>query len=131
MKHHIIQKRIEYFKAFNEESEDQCLMQTIRIPKNLLFLSDKLPQQNYERVNINNSGELPEIRQLNQRKKNKNKENQENLENIESLNAQLNSKVKKNIRDNSGENMVNQLKNPSNEEEPPIKILDKREKSPK
>lgn len=105
-------------------------MQTIRIPKNLLFLSDKLPQPNYERVGVNNSGELPEIRQINQRKKAKNKENQENLENVEgSLNPQINLK-KKNTRDLSNDNILNQMKNPNNEEDLPVKILDKREKSP-
>ena len=47
------------------ESEDKALLQTIRIPKNLLFLSDKLPKPNYskhmraanistEKLNINN-----------------------------------------------------------------------------
>ena len=81
LKHHLIQKRIEYFKAFNEESEDQCLMQTIRIPKYLLFLSDKLPQPNYANSKSINTGELPEIRQINQRKKPKNREVLENLEN--------------------------------------------------
>ncbi|MCQ2819794.1 MAG: protein kinase [archaeon] len=46
----IIQKRIEYFKSYSSEdiSEDQSLLQTIRMPKNILFLSDKLPKPNYE-----------------------------------------------------------------------------------
>ena len=53
LKHPIIQNRIEYFKAYanDEVSEDQALLQTIRIPKNLLFLSDKLPRPNYEKHN--------------------------------------------------------------------------------
>jgi hypothetical protein len=52
------------------------LLQTIRVPKNLLFLSDKLPQPNYEKtIKKNNSftkkniNELPDIRSLNNRKK--------------------------------------------------------------
>lgn len=53
LKHRIIQNRIEYFKAYtnanDDVSEDQSLLQTIKIPKNLLFLSDKLPQPNYEK----------------------------------------------------------------------------------
>ena len=52
LKFPMIQKRIEYFKSSsaNEEiSEDQALLQTIRIPKNLLFLSDKLPKPHYEK----------------------------------------------------------------------------------
>ena len=67
LKNPIIQRRIEYFKSFTGEleSEDKALLQTIRIPKNLLFLSDKLPKPNYskhmraanistEKLNINN-----------------------------------------------------------------------------
>lgn len=47
------------------------LLQTIRIPKNLLFLSDKLPQANYDKPNINkkhhsfnkkSANELPDIK---------------------------------------------------------------------
>ena len=51
LKHPIIQKRIEYFKSFTGEqkNEDKALLQTIRIPKNLLFLSDKLPKPNYSK----------------------------------------------------------------------------------
>lgn len=69
LKNPIIQKRIEYFKSFTDESnEDQALLQTIRVPKNLLFLSDKLPQPNYEKVGKKNrsftkknQNDLPEI----------------------------------------------------------------------
>jgi hypothetical protein len=69
LKHPIIQKRIEYFKSFTDEpNEDQALLQTIRVPKNLLFLSDKLPQPNYEKVvkknhsfTKKNQNDLPEI----------------------------------------------------------------------
>jgi len=51
LKHQIIQKRIEYFKSFagDSQNEDKALLQTIRIPKNLLFLSDKLPKPNYSK----------------------------------------------------------------------------------
>jgi hypothetical protein len=64
-------KRIEYFKSYSEDIEDQSLLQTIKIPKNLLFLSDKLPQPNYEKANINKKNhsftkkaqnDLPDIR---------------------------------------------------------------------
>ena len=67
LRHPIIQKRIEYFKSFTgeQETEDKALLKTIRIPKNLLFLSDKLPKPNYvkhirgnnistEKINIKN-----------------------------------------------------------------------------
>ena len=51
LKHPIVQKRIEYFRTFTgeQENEDKALLQTIRIPKNLLFLSDKLPKPNYSK----------------------------------------------------------------------------------
>lgn len=56
LKNPIIQKRIEYFKSFSSEEvgEDQALLQTIRIPKNLLFLSDRLPAPNYDNIDSKN-----------------------------------------------------------------------------
>ena len=61
LQHPIVLKRIEYFKSFGteEENEDKCLLKTIHMPKNLLFLSDKLPKPNYDKQfkNTNNSGE--------------------------------------------------------------------------
>jgi NIMA (never in mitosis gene a)-related kinase len=53
----IIRKRIEYFKAFagDEVNEDMALLKTINIPKNLLFLTDKLPQPNYDKKKNNNT----------------------------------------------------------------------------
>ena len=48
-----VKKRIEYFNSFdnndNEDNDDQLLLRTIKIPKNLLFLSDKLPKPNYDK----------------------------------------------------------------------------------
>jgi hypothetical protein len=51
LQHPIILKRIEYFKSFggDDENEDKCLLKTIHMPKNLLFLSDKLPKPNYDK----------------------------------------------------------------------------------
>ena len=63
LKNEIVVKRIEYFKSFGndnynnnengdetfDENEDPILLKTIRIPKNLLFLSDKLPKPNYNK----------------------------------------------------------------------------------
>ena len=51
LKNKIIQKRFEYFKNFTgeQENEDKALLQTIKMPKNLLFLSDKLPKPNYSK----------------------------------------------------------------------------------
>jgi hypothetical protein len=42
---------MDYFGTYHQEVEgeaNQALLQTIVVPKNLLFLSDRLPQSNYE-----------------------------------------------------------------------------------
>ena len=61
LKNPIILKRIEYFKSFSKDDnidEERALLQTIKIPKNLLSLSDKLPKSNYDNnddnIDINN-----------------------------------------------------------------------------
>ena len=55
LKHPLVKKRIEFFQAQagNEnididDMEEGVLLRTIRIPKNILFLSDKLPEANYD-----------------------------------------------------------------------------------
>ena len=53
LNHPIIVNRIEFFKSVNnneicEQEEEKNLLNTIHMPKNLLFLSDKLPKPNYE-----------------------------------------------------------------------------------
>jgi NIMA (never in mitosis gene a)-related kinase len=69
LNHPIIQKRIEYFKSLstdkdilNNSGNNKSLLKTIHMPKNLLFLSDKLPKPNYEK-HIKNNNEVPEINQ--------------------------------------------------------------------
>ena len=49
LKNPIIMKRIEYFNNFNHDdiNEDNLLLKTINIPKNILFLSANLPKSNY------------------------------------------------------------------------------------
>ena len=56
LNHPIVQKRIEYFKSISGDKENanntgnnKSLLKTIHMPKNLLFLSDKLPKPNYEK----------------------------------------------------------------------------------
>ena len=51
LNHPAVMKRIEYFKSFagEDEHEDKFLLKTIHMPKNLLFLSDKLPKPNYDK----------------------------------------------------------------------------------
>ena len=94
LKHPIIKKRLEFFQAQAGENEgmmdnidEGVLLRTIRIPKNIIFLSDNLPEKNYEKSkshskamgrNIhkfnnntqNNNSSLPNIKILNNLKTN-------------------------------------------------------------
>ena len=45
----IIIKRLDYLKHDNDEPVNN-LLQTIRVPKNMLFLSDHLPRSNYDKM---------------------------------------------------------------------------------
>lgn len=73
----IIKKRVEYFRSFNSEEEDkenipnndETLLKTIRIPKNLIFLSNNLPQPNYTKSDkiINKEMNVPKVPQKNYR----------------------------------------------------------------
>ncbi len=77
---------MDFFKNI-DDNEESSLLQTIRIPKNLLFLTDKLPQPNYEKIpnkrNLsftNNKNELPDIngKNIHRIKKTKKVEKKEN-----------------------------------------------------
>ena len=94
LKNPIIKKRLEFFQAQAGESDvmmdnidEGVLLRTIRIPKNIIFLSDNLPEKNYEKSkshskamgrNIhkfnsntqNNNSSLPNIKILNNLKTN-------------------------------------------------------------
>ena len=54
LNHPILKKRIEYFKTITGEKENnninknKGLLKTIHMPKNLVFLADKLPKPNYD-----------------------------------------------------------------------------------
>ena len=100
----IVQKRIEYFKSFagEEESEDKCLLKTIHMPKNLLFLSDKLPKPNYDKqFKSSNSNGINAEENHNYRSFNrgKNNENQNNIkEQIENKDFNKGIHIKKQIK---------------------------------
>ena len=84
LNHPIIQKRIEYFKSFagDEDTEDKCLLKTIHMPKNLLFLSDKLPKPNYDKqFKSSNSNGITTEESHNYRSFNKNKNETNNSPN--------------------------------------------------
>jgi len=87
LNHPIVQKRIEYFKSFagDDDIEDKCLLKTIHMPKNLLFLSDKLPKPNYDKQfkSSNNNGmNVEESQNHNYRSFNRGKNNENQNNNI-------------------------------------------------
>ena len=113
LKNPIVVKRMEFLKsgASNNENidligiDENALLKTIRIPKNLLFLSNKLPKANYEsssehnmstaentkevkKTIINNNPILPSIKKINNRYMNSNTESNNIKENkIYNLNS--------------------------------------------
>ena len=105
LQHPIVLKRIEYFKSFGseEENEDKCLLKTIHMPKNLLFLSDKLPKPNYDKQfkNTNNSGE----------EENKNYRSFNKLANI-NTNNKNNKVLNTNEINKVNNNVLNNIKKP-------------------
>ena len=121
LKNPLILKRIEYFKSFTgeQENEDKALLQTIRIPKNLLFLSDKLPKPNYskhmrssnsvsDKLNIKNYRSFSkksdfEIKQI----KEVNEPNNESQNNKSNDNLNNNSKNINNSSNNINSNNIN------------------------
>ena len=112
---------MEFFKTVTEEMHpDNSLLQTIKIPKNLLFLTDRLPQANYEKVSKkgNNFGSS-EI--TIKKKKGNNSSNievisKENKESKENVNIVNNSSSKVKNSNNSNENNKSEeKKNPEEE----------------
>lgn len=127
-------KRIEYFKSSTEENEDQSLLQTIRIPKNLLFLSDKLPEPNYTKKGgpfaKNNQPELPEIRTLSNRKKPKIKDPNGEMLNSSLIDSRMHPQVASIKKKSPTKDLNNSQINPLDDENLGIKVLERREKSP-
>jgi len=98
LKHPLVKKRLEFFQAQAgndnidiDDMEEGVLLRTIRIPSNLLCLSDKLPEANYEnpfkqrklefnKNKINNKGNtfpnsnLPDIKCINKTRNENNEE---------------------------------------------------------
>ena len=77
----MVQKRIDFFKShYNiDEPDDPQLLQTIKVPKNMLFLTEKLPKPNYEKIptkkNLSfSNNEADMVRKKKQIKKNIEKE---------------------------------------------------------
>ena len=117
LKHPLVKKRLEFFQAQAgndnidiDDMEEGVLLRTIRIPSNILCLSDKLPEANYEnpfkqrklnfdKNKINNKGNtfpssvLPEINVGNKNKKENNEE--EKVHRVTEIKYKNNKKGKK------------------------------------
>lgn len=100
---------IEIIEAIEEEN---ILMKTIRIPKNMMTLSDKLPKSNYNEKNRKNS----EMKSLSDSKAKPNKSNGSSEIIKESKEGELRLDIKqaKNRNESCISNYVNSLVNPSN-----------------
>ena len=102
--HPIIQKRIQFFKNFNEDlNEDQALLKTIVIPKNLMFLGGNLPEPNYMRKSYKRE------------KGEKNKEDNNNENNTKKNDDNKNENQKDNNNNNNENNNSEDNKNRDNE----------------
>ena len=122
LKHPIIKKRLEFFKA-NANIEDidnideGVLLQTIRIPKNVLFLADKLPGSNYNKKNKN----LPDIKltegndTTNNKNSNGNNHKMKSNPNLNNQHVKLNSKSIVQKENNNTENLNEDKKEESQE----------------
>lgn len=113
---------MEIFNAVDENIESS-LLQTIRIPKNLLFLSDKLPQPNYEKkpnkknnnsFSDENKNELPDIN-INQKANISKRRNEKRSEKDSSENNTIRNRENSEEK-NSNEKQTN-LYIPSNSDE--------------
>lgn len=116
MKNPIILKRMDFFNNI-DDNEESSLLQTIRVPKNLLFLTDKLPQPNYERIpnkrNLsftNNKTDLPDIHGKNINKSKKSKKSKEiQKENKKEYSEKKDTKDKHSIQPNNEEIVIKKM----------------------
>ena len=102
LNHPVVMKRIEYFKSFagEDDNEDKCLLKTIHMPKNLLFLSDKLPKPNYDKQfkSTNNAIEEPNTKNYRSYNRINNNNNEVNKNNIENKDFQNGIHLKKPVK---------------------------------
>jgi hypothetical protein len=85
-------KKLEILKLF-EENEENALLQTIHVPKNLNFLTNKLPQSNYEKDKEKDKEKEKEKKYSGKNKNNSfidEKENKESLPGIKISGSQNN-----------------------------------------
>ncbi len=102
----IVKKRLEYFQAqsgfdFDVDMDEGMLLKTIRIPKNILFLTDRLPGANYsegDKVIFNKKYTFPNNNLPNIKRSSDNEKNHD-VDLKQSNNEKKNLKVKKNVED--------------------------------
>ena len=121
LKHPAVIKRLEFFRAQAgsenvdfDDMDEGVLLRTIRIPKNILNLAEKLPESNYDYLpginknkrnkdNSNNTSALPDIQSHTSFNKENNSINESNKNNFHIIN---------NNENNLNKRMINiQLKN--------------------
>ena len=123
LNHKFVKKRLEFFKAqagYDEENLDDLdegvLLKTIRIPKNILFLTERLPEPNYDKGKvymknaiINNNRDkkitfpnqfLPNIKLKFNKNQKYNEKNNLNIMNKNKSNNKIN-KLEKNAQENN------------------------------
>ena len=122
LKHPLIKKRLEFFQAQAGENESMMdnidegvLLRTIRIPKNIIFLSDNLPEKNYEKSKSHTKALGRNIRKLTTNTQNNNNNSLPNIKILNNLksNNLRSLQVKKNISNNNNINHIinNEMKN--------------------
>ena len=143
LKNPIVIKRMEFFKSGSNNDnidlanmDEAALLKTIRIPKNLIFLSNKLPKANYEtgsEVNIStaentknvkntyisNNSILPSIKKRNYRYNNNNINTEANINNKEINNNNNNiNRIITEASELENDNDNKLVKSPSNNNSP-------------
>ena len=126
LKHPIIKKRLEFFKS-NANFEDidnideGVLLQTIRIPKNVLFLADRLPGSNYNKKK--NEKNLPDIKFTEGNESNNNNNNKKSNNMHMKLNSVSKSVVQKENNNNNNYNSENLTETKKNDSQEQSKII--------
>jgi NIMA (never in mitosis gene a)-related kinase len=100
LKHPIVKKRIDFFQATagmeNEDLDNMDeaeLLKTIRIPKNILFLSNNLPDSNYDEDKKNSKNTFPNKNLPNIKKESNKSLDQKDKNNINKIPSDNNIKV--------------------------------------
>ena len=126
LKHPIIKKRLEFFKS-NANFEDidnideGVLLQTIRIPKNVLFLAYRLPGSNYNKKK--NEKNLPDIKFTEGNESNNNNNNKKSNNMHMKLNSVSKSVVQKENNNNNNYNSENLTETKKNDSQEQSKII--------